>query len=142
MTFWVRIVCIAIILFQVIGSLPGPGPKPEPNPIPIPVVEGARRVVIIRESLDDTPAHARMFITLQSGANAEYIRSKGHAINILDDEQTDENGNPLALVQSLLPLQPPPALFVLEMSDGRPLHHEPLPETADDVMRVLRENGG
>lgn len=122
---------------------PGPDPPPDP-PIPV-VVEGTKTVVILHEAGDDTPAFSRMVVALRAGANAEYLTSKGHRLLILDDESNDQDGNPDPLVSQLSPRNSNwPAVFILDGSDGRPLHDETLSAnaTADDVMRILREHGG
>lgn len=148
--------CLSVLLIQRIVT-PGPGPvvppvvppvvvPPDiPDPPDIPVVEGRRTVVIIRESENDNPALARMIVALRSGANDEYLKAEGHTLFIHDDDDVDENGQPAELVQALKPVHPElPALFILESSDGRPLHHRTLPDdaTAADVMAILKQYGG
>lgn len=147
----VRWIAVGIILFQLginwptPGPGPGPGPNPGPDPPPTPVVEGQRIVVLIRESEDDTPSMAQLIQNLRIGQHADYLESKGHELLILDPDHQDQNGQPLALVQQLKPINSNwPALFILEKSDGRPLHNETLSAdaTASDVMETIRENGG
>lgn len=148
---WLRLICAAVILWQVVTAWPvvpppGPGPGPGPNPPPPDVVvEGRRNVVIIHESEDDSALFAQMMIGLRAGANASYLASKGHTLLILDDEAADQNGQPNETVAALLPLNSTlPALFILDAGDGRPLHNETLSAsaTAADVMGILREHGG
>jgi hypothetical protein len=144
MRFWVRLICAIVIVWQVATTLPAPGPGPKPNP-PIPVIEGQRIAVIIRETEDESPAFARMVVALRNGDHAAYLAAKGHTLYVYDQHQQDDVGQPLELVQTLLPLHSQlPALFILDGSDGRPLHHETLPAdvTADDVLAILKGAGG
>ena len=149
MKFIVHLIGIALMMFAIVSAdVPRPPVPPDPDP-PVPptpiVVEGRRTVVILHETETDTDEFARLVVALRAGAHADYISSKGHTLTILDDDAKDENGQPVPLVSTLLPLNPQlPALFVLDSGDGRRLHHQALPAdaTAADVMAVLREHGG
>lgn len=149
--------CLSVLFIQRIVT-PAPGPvvppvvDPDPPVVIVPPdidppvipVDGKRTVVIIRESGEDTPALARMIQNLRTGENQAYFTSKGHRLHWLDDEQQDENGELLEVVQQLLPVHPElPAIHILR-EDGLSLHHETLSANAtdDDVMRILKAWGG
>lgn len=111
-------------------------------PVPVPTV-GKKHIVILRETLDDTPEQARAWNLLRTGENAAYIKSKGHRLEILDDDSVDQDGQPSKLVAELKPLATTlPFMFILEPSDGRPLHSQPAPATAAQVMEVIKSHGG
>jgi hypothetical protein len=117
-----------------LGAAPGPTP---------PIPGGQKHIVILRETADDTPEQARMWNLLRTGEHAAYLKSKGHKLEILDDDSVDQNGQPSKLVEGLKPLATSlPFLFILEPSDGRPLHSQAVPATAAQVMEVIKSHGG
>ena len=144
---WFRLFCAAVIIWQAVTSLPfDPTPVVVPPDIPVvvPVEQGQRTIILIRETEDETPAFARLVVALRNGEHAAYLTGKGHTLRVYDQHQLDENGEPLAIVQTLLPLHSElPAVFILR-EDGLPLHHETLPATATaaDVMAILKGQGG
>ncbi len=104
---------------------------------------GKRHIVILRETSDDTPEQARAWNLLRSGENASYIKAKGHKLEILDDDSVDQDGQPSKLVEQLKPLASSlPFMFILEPSDGRPLHSQAAPATAAQIMEVIKNHGG
>ncbi len=104
---------------------------------------GKRHIVILRETSDDTPEQARAWNLLRSGENASYIKAKGHKLEILDDDSVDQDGQPSKLVEQLKPLASSlPFMFILEPSDGRPLHSQAAPATAAQIMEVIKSHGG
>lgn len=130
------------------GPQPPPDPDvpdpPEPEPTP-PVVEGKRTVVLLYELGDQTAEIGRMTVALRkpTGEHDAYLKSNGHTLLILDEEQQDGSGQPLKLVTELRSLGVPlPGLFILDTNTGAVLHKQSLPADAAGVMQVLREHGG
>lgn len=117
---------------QKIATELGVAPVPPTPPVPTP---GKRQVVIVRESADDTPAQARIFTALRSGAEAGYLKDKGHTLLIFDDDDAN------SVVAKLKPLMVGPAsMFVL---DGQAvLAKLPLPADAPAVVAAIQANGG
>lgn len=139
-------VVVVAITLQVVGYQPRPDPGPNPPTPPVPpvvVVDGPRTLVIVRESEDDNPLFGQMSVALRFGDKAKILAERGHRVIILDDDETDEDGQPVPLLKALVPLNPQlPALFILD-ENSRVLHHETLNDlTADRVMKVLEDNGG
>jgi hypothetical protein len=133
-----------------VGPAPEPVPPPDPTPPPTPPTPdppapvGKLTAVIVHETEDDSPAVARMFIGLRSGASAKWLADQGHKLLILDDDTVDATGQPVQLVATLKALGVPmPALFVLDGQD-RVLLKQTLAEgtTADNVIELLRRAGG
>lgn len=126
---------------------PVPTPPPGPDPPPVPVVEGKRSILIVRETADATPDVARMITALRTPPHADYLKSKGHTLAILDDDSVDENGNPSPLVEAWRPHfagMTLPVVFVIDPAGGKLIHKQSIPSTAtaDDVMQILKGNGG
>jgi hypothetical protein len=109
---------------------------------PTPTV-GKKHIVILRESADDTADHARIWNQLRTGDAAAYLAAKGHKLDILDDDSIGPDGQPAKLVTELKPLATSlPFMFILEQSDGRPLHSQAVPATASQVLEVIKNHGG
>lgn len=141
----------------VVGS-PGPGPipprptppiiPPEPDPIPVPpdpTPAGPRTVIILRESAEDTTALARLITNLQAGPGRDYLKSKGHACFVLDDDATDASDRPSPLVEGwkkALNL-PFPVVAILD-SKANVLYKQTLGKdsTAEEVLALLKKWGG
>lgn len=107
----------------------------------VPSTPGVRNIVVLREAADTTPDLARLTTALRAGEPAKYLKEKGHKLLILDDDSLDENGQPPKLLTTLLALNPPlPSLFVL--NGDAVLHQGPLPASADEVLNIIKRNGG
>jgi hypothetical protein len=129
---------------KVIPPEPGPDP-PGPTPPPGPVVEGAKRIVVIREAMEPTPELSRTLVLLQSGPVADYFKSKGHTVQIFDDEAKDEQGNPSAYVQAWLKIlgdKPLPAVAIEDVTTRNVVHKDKLPASADAVLSIVKGVGG
>lgn len=123
-----------------LGSKPTPPVPPGPTP---PVVEGKRRVVILHETSDNTPELSQLFVKLRRQDVEQYLQSKGHRLDILDDDQVTHEGTPDPLVVRLNGLgQALPALFILDLTSGEVIHKQALPATPEAVMEVLKTHGG
>lgn len=112
------------------------GVKPDPPKPPEPI-SGKRRVVIIRESSDDTTQQAILFTALRSGPDAAYLTSKGHHLEILDDD--DQNATVAALKTQMVG---DTTVFVLDAASGVVLLKESLPDTAGRVIELVKRAGG
>lgn len=109
----------------------------KPGPTPPPVTVGKRAVVILRETDDNTPAIGLLTTQLRTGEAAAYLKSKGHTLDILDDD------NPAPIVTKLVALGvAEPALFILDAATGAVVHQQPLPASAAEVLAVLKAHGG
>jgi hypothetical protein len=126
---------LTVELSKIAGEL-GKAPEPPTPPTP-PVVEGKRYVVILSETEDNTPAMGLLVNALRKGETAAYLTSKGHTLDVLDDD------NPTPIVAKLLPLGvQQPALFVLDAGTNAVLHSQPLPATAAEVLAAIKAHGG
>ena len=105
----------------------------------VPVSSGERIIMIPHETADDTPAIANEFAALRIGAHADYLKSKGHTLDIWDDDKVGPDGNPPALLEKYKPYSLPEVL-VIDPPD-KLLAREPF-TTADSAMDILRKNGG
>lgn len=128
------------------GPTPPPDPPDPPDPTPSP---GPRAVILIRETAETTPALSRLITGLRSGPAADYLKSNGHKLSILDDDAVDSSGQPSAVVKAWLTAignMPLPALVVADVTDGKTkvLYTGTLTEaaTADTVLNTLKANGG
>ena len=120
-------------LDKIVKELATPGPVPG----------GKKHIVILRESADDTADQARIWNQLRTGDAAEYLASKGHKLDIFDDDSIGPDGQPAKLVTELKPLATSlPFMFILDASDGRPLHSQAVPASASLVMEVIKSHGG
>lgn len=131
------VVLIALLAWRVTGGeLPTPGPS-----------EGKRTVLVVREASESTPEQARMIVALRTGAHAEYLKSKGHVIYVLDDDSVDKDGNPSPVVQAWkaeLAGLTMPVVLVIDTAGNNLIHKQSLAATAtaDDVMALLKAHGG
>lgn len=126
---------------------PEPPPDPDPDPDPDPPEAGKRLVLLIYESGNTTPAFSRLTISLRNAPHADYIRSKGHGLSILDDDVVDENDQPSPVLASWRPHfaeMQLPVVFIVDQNTGKLVHKQELPAsaTAGDVMKILKDNGG
>lgn len=124
----------------------GPGPippKPDPpGPTP-PPPSGKRDVVILYESEDQTPSRAILFTSLRASQQGQYLKDKGHRLIIIDDDTVGPNGQLAEVVAKYKSLGVPlPALFVLDSATGAVLVKQPLPDTAGEVVELVKQHGG
>lgn len=120
---------VALILVRVTGAGASIGGK----------LTGPALVVIIHETADTNTERARMITALRNGPAAEYLKSKGHSLLVIDDDAIDANGlgvvKPDWITGSQLPV-----VVVLDNS-GRVAYREPLPATADLLLESLKGKG-
>lgn len=122
--------------FAVEGVIPPPTPVP-PTPVP-PTPSGKRQVVIIYETVDKTPALARLLTDTQAGAVAKYLKDRGHpSAKVLDDDIL-----PDALKSKLGNLPPLPAMIVMDASTGAVTLADQLPATSAAVTELIKRAGG
>jgi hypothetical protein len=105
---------------------------------------GKLSVVIVRESEQDSPALGQLFVGLRTGAPAQWLREKGHALVIIDDDTTDADGRPIPLVQTFKSLGiTMPCLFILDSTNQVILKTTlPADVTPDGVLEMIRSAGG
>jgi hypothetical protein len=125
-------------LEKIVAEL-GSSPKP-PGPLPPtpPPPAGKRHVVIVRESENDTPDMAFLFNALRTDEPSKWLKEQGHTLAIHDDDDEDQNGQPIPLVEKLEQLGPVPGLFVLDQTSGIVVHKQELPRTAPEVIDVVK----
>lgn len=104
------------------------GAKP-PEP---PVVAGKRRVLILHETADDTPADSALYIELRNGEADKYAESKGHTIDILD----------VSSFPSPDPSIPIPSMFIYDAATGAIINKQPRPATPAAILEALKSSGG
>jgi hypothetical protein len=142
-------------LCTVVVGNPGPGPQPPPEPPvppgpeppPNPPNAGPRQLLIFRESADDTPLQKLTFSGLQFGIQSSYLKSKGHAFFLYDDDDKDSQGNPAAIVEQWRPHftgMAYPVLVIVDKKSGAIVHKTSLDAkaSADDVLTILKQHGG
>lgn len=131
-----------------VGDAPDPEPvPPDPDPEPTPPESGARNVFIIRESEDDTPALAALFVSLRAGPSATWLRNQGHKLTILDDDEGDGKGGrapDLVKLDPALAGVPLPALIITDKATGKVLTKATITAatTADNVVEAITRTGG
>lgn len=126
--------------FEVEGAVP-PTPVPPtpvpPTPVP-PTPSGKRQVVIIYETVDKTPALARLLTDTQAGVVAKYLKDRGHpSAKVLDDDIL-----PDALKSKLGNLPPLPAMIVMDAATGAVTLADQLPATSAAVTELIKRAGG
>lgn len=125
------------------GKLIPPVPPVPPTP---PVVSGLRTVLIFRESADATTKTRDMIVSLRAGAQASYLKSKGHTLVIMDKDTLDATGK--SALEKWLPLlsgTPLPALVVYDPVSKTIVDKETIPDTdkqADFVIEAVKKTGG
>lgn len=122
---------------------PGPGPDPGPTPpIPTPVppvtVELPFRVYIIHESTDDTSDQNRMWSLLRQGPAADYLKAKGHLLDILDDDDAAK-ADPY---KKWLPFAPPEVIIVDKVGNKVDRFKLPAGYKPDPIIDAVKKGGG
>lgn len=111
-----------------------------------PVASGAIHGYLIRETGDATFETERIVTALRNGAIAEYLDSKGHRLDILDDDAAAPAGGKAPQVVKALadakPIEPP--LLILYDASGRVLTKTPAPPSlsADAILDLFKKAGG
>lgn len=103
------------------------------------VTEGPRHVMIPHETADDTPAIANELAALRMGTHEAYLKSKGHTLDILDDDKLGPDGQPPALLNKFKPYALPEVLVI--QPPDKLLARQPF-TTADAAIELLKKNGG
>ncbi len=109
--------------------------------------QGKRVVLVVRETTDTSPERGLLYTALRDGTAADYLANNEHRLLILDDDSLDETGAPasvLAEVQESFDSTGLPALLILEADSRAILYAAKLEDgtTADNVIEILRQNGG
>lgn len=126
---------------------PGPTPPvpvPPDPPVPPPSV-GPRGLTIIRETADSNPREAILYTSLRSGALADYLKSKNHSLQILDDDSVGSDGKPSPAVEAWKPIVSGMTLPVLVIYDPKTrnvLGKYTLPATSGEVIELVKKHGG
>jgi hypothetical protein len=125
---------------------PDPPQPPDPTPGPTPPVPaGARAVLILRETAESTPQLARLLTQLRTGQHAEYLRSKGHSLSILDDDAVGSDGRPSPAVELWRPHFAGltlPAVLIYDPTSKVVIAKQSLPATSAEVIETLKRHGG
>lgn len=122
---------------------PGPGPSP-PEPAPAPTA-GKRTVLLVYETLDVTPAFSRLVNGLRIGTNAAYLKSKGHALHLIDDDAVNGDGAKAALLAKYADsVKFPRSLIVADTATGAVIAVGEVTDnsTAAGVVDFIKQNGG
>jgi hypothetical protein len=108
------------------------------------IVPGPRVVVVLHETAEVTSELQQQLTLLQTGANAEYCKAKGHKMRILDDDAKGVDRQPLPLVTRLAAENIPlPSAFVLNGDAILARDHIDSPSNAaTEVMDLLKGAGG
>ena len=123
---------------------PGPGPPVPPTPpTPPPVEEGPRVVVIVRESESEPQWSVNLMNDLREGRGSDHIERKNHKLYVLDPNDKDADGNPSPILEFLKSdPQAPPAIYIIDELKKNIIASEPLPQSTDGVLELLKKNGG
>lgn len=107
-----------------------------------PAIAGPARVVIVHETADDTVAQRDMLAEIQIGKGpvAEYLKSKGHTIQVLDDDTQDENGQRV-VDEAWLEGVRLPAVVILDATSRQAQQRGQLPATPDGLLGWLKGKG-
>lgn len=118
-------------------------PMPPPGPTPTP---GARLVLLIRETANSTPELRQAIIALRVGPHADYLKSRGHTLTVLDDDAVGPDGKPAPILEKWKPHYQNLNLPALILADGtgKVLAASPLSDkaTADEVIDAIKKAGG
>ena len=130
---------------RAVTALLAPQPPPGPGPTPVPIA-GVRVLLLVRETADGTPALARTLTALRAGAHADYLRTKNHALTVLDDDAVGADGKPAPLLVKWRPHYQGlklPALVIADQA-GTVLHAGSLADnaTAEQIIETLKKVGG
>jgi hypothetical protein len=126
--------------WPVIVPPPGPAPGPVVPPVVVPT-KGPRTAIIVRESNDDTTAFSEMIDAFRNGPNAEYLRAQGHSLFVLDDDDVDAAGKPLAVLEALKPFSGR-ELIIRDTKSGKVISRQPCPADANGLRAALEKAGG
>ena len=99
-------------------------PRPFPPPTP-----GKRKVIILEESQDRTPAQAKIIL---SSKLRKYLESKKHQFRVTDVDNVPRGNVP----RSPLPL------LIIEDGGGNPIYSGALPKTVEDTIETIKAHGG
>jgi hypothetical protein len=138
---WVeRVVTVATL-----NVPPKPVPVVPPKPdVVVPETKGTREMVILRESADQSAELARSLTALRVGSNAEYLKTKGHDLLVLDDDATLADGSPDPYVQGLLSLRCSvalPCVYLIDKAANKLIDVKPFTSDAA-AMEALKASGG
>lgn len=129
------------------GTVPPEPPKPPDPPVIVPpvvvppVVTGPRQVLLIRESLKDSPELSRLLIGMRNGEPAGYLKSRGHRFFVLDDN----DATPLVEKwrQHYSGMKLPVVIILSDKSEI--VHKQEIPPTSAEpsvVLEILKAHGG
>jgi hypothetical protein len=112
-----------------------------------PVSSGSIHGYLIRETGDTTYETERTVVALRNGSIAEYLDSKGHKLDILDDDAAaPTSGKAPQVVKALADAKPiePPLLILYDATSGRVLTKTPAPPSlsADAILDQFKKAGG
>lgn len=136
----------------VVGINPTPVP-PTPDPVdpvdpekPHPTT-GKRFVLLVRDTSIQSIEQGRMYNLLRTGAAADYLKSKGHQLDMLDPDAIDETGGKSATLEkyrSQIVGMAMPVVVVADLATGKLISKTSLPATAkaDDVVALVKAAGG
>jgi hypothetical protein len=90
---------------------------------------------------------ARAITALRNPPHSDYLRSKGHTLNVLDDDAVDADGKPSAIVEAWRPFFKDltlPVVFIVDQNGNKLVAKQSVPATttADGYMAILKANGG
>ncbi len=123
----------------VVVGVPAPPVPPEPDPAPpTPPTPnpGKRKLVIVRESAQQSPELARVITALRAGAEAKYLKEHGHLLSVYDDDELSADWQALISGVTL------PAVFYVDPVTNVLLDKSPVPAKASAVIDTLKANGG
>lgn len=130
-------ICVAVIAVALAFHFQQPsGPPDAPH-------DGRPKLVrLVVETADVTPDQARAIVNLRTGELAKRLADKGVFFEIVDDDATNERGEPV-LDQAEFDGQSPPLMQFYSKRGGKLLDVEPLPKdfTAESVTSLAKKHG-
>lgn len=101
-------------------------------------VSGSREIIIVHEASEDTPEFARQIVSLRTGSSAEYLKSNGHTLLVIDQDAIGTDGQPLAKINAWRPFTLP-EMFISDSVGKKLLWRGKLPA---DVIAEIKKHGG
>lgn len=100
-------------------------------------------VIVAHEEKDDTVEQTDIWADMRKDEFRNYCSTKGHRIQILDDDATDATGKRI-IPEVDLSGKPLPLVLVYDRETKKLIDSEPLPagSTSATVMDIIRRHGG
>jgi hypothetical protein len=118
-----------------VAGIPIPPPKPDPPPVTV----GKRRVILIKESSEETSAISDMYVLLRKplGEVNKYLTTKGHLLDILDPQNTKQKWLDALTAKGLTA-----GMVIADFESSAVIAVVEFPKSPAEFMSALKANGG